>query len=205
MATNTCLSCDSVFDILTRGPYPNSSGQSDADVDQHLAACHDCRQLAEALRPATHLFHEVIASESAVGLPVFETELPDLKSMTTIVAAEKPKLVWRSIAVATCLVLIGCAAGFGLRDVTTAPTPDITMASGGTTTAVMTVHDLTALPIDDSCQRNVIFTQHSTEETEKNTFDCCTRCHHSKGHSATTDRTTIIASSCLVCHSTPRS
>lgn len=53
------LSCDYVFDVLTRQPFP-SGGEDDAAVEQHIHACHECRRLAEALRPAVDLLHESI-------------------------------------------------------------------------------------------------------------------------------------------------
>jgi hypothetical protein len=56
------MNCDQVFDILTRGPFP-SGDAADAAVERHLAACHECRRLAEALRPAVELFHESIGPD----------------------------------------------------------------------------------------------------------------------------------------------
>ena len=61
------IHCDEVFDVLTRGPFP-AGNANDQQVDDHLVACHDCRELAEALRPAIGLFHE--------SMPDDETELP---------------------------------------------------------------------------------------------------------------------------------
>lgn len=56
------MNCDLVFEILTRGPFP-SGEPTDVSVELHLARCHECRELAEALRPAVALFHEALASE----------------------------------------------------------------------------------------------------------------------------------------------
>ena len=61
---NRLMNCDHVFDILTRAPFPAGEA-SDADVEHHLRACHECRQLAEALRPAVDLFHESIPSDES--------------------------------------------------------------------------------------------------------------------------------------------
>jgi len=61
------MNCDHVFEVLTRGPFP-SGDPSDQAVEAHLAGCHDCRRLAEALRPALDLFHESLADERT-GLP----------------------------------------------------------------------------------------------------------------------------------------
>ena len=60
----TLLNCDQVFDVLTRGPFPTGEPEDDA-VERHLRACHECRRLAEALRPAVALLHEAIETDEA--------------------------------------------------------------------------------------------------------------------------------------------
>jgi hypothetical protein len=62
------MNCDQVFDVLTRGPFPTGAA-SDTAVQRHLAACGECRQLAEALRPALDLIHESVPPEESWGLP----------------------------------------------------------------------------------------------------------------------------------------
>lgn len=71
------IHCDEVFDILTRGPFP-SGHESDPAVEHHLRCCHDCRQLAEALRPAVELFHESLADDEAAHLPGYQGEVTPL-------------------------------------------------------------------------------------------------------------------------------
>jgi hypothetical protein len=44
------MRCDNVFEILTSGPFPTGAAHDDA-VEAHLLVCHECRNLAEALRP----------------------------------------------------------------------------------------------------------------------------------------------------------
>jgi hypothetical protein len=68
------LNCDQVFDVLTRGPFPTGEPEDEA-VEQHLRACHECRQLAEALRPAVELLHEAMATEQAHDLPEYQGSL----------------------------------------------------------------------------------------------------------------------------------
>jgi hypothetical protein len=73
------LDCDTVFDRLTRGPFPGDAtniSPEDAAVESHLQVCHECRQLAEALRPAVKLLHEAYADEvpSHDPLPVYLSE-----------------------------------------------------------------------------------------------------------------------------------
>src|SRR3954449_12551116 len=69
------LNCDQVFDVLTRGPFPTGEPQDEA-VERHLRACHECRQLAEALRPAVALLHEAVSGEEAEQLPEYQGSLP---------------------------------------------------------------------------------------------------------------------------------
>lgn len=72
------MNCDQVFDILTRAAFPTGETTDDA-VEAHLTACHDCRQLAEALRPAVSLFHECLPQEGGEGgtqvLPTYRGRL----------------------------------------------------------------------------------------------------------------------------------
>jgi hypothetical protein len=71
------IQCDDVFDILTRGPFP-AGLESDAAVEHHLRCCHDCRQLAEALRPAVELFHECLADDEVRQLPEYHGQATPL-------------------------------------------------------------------------------------------------------------------------------
>lgn len=71
------IHCDEVFDILTRGPFP-SGQESDPAVEHHLRCCHDCRQLAEALRPAVEMFHECMSAEEVAELPEYHGEVTPL-------------------------------------------------------------------------------------------------------------------------------
>lgn len=71
------IQCDDVFDILTRGPFP-AGLESDAAVEHHLRCCHDCRQLAEALRPAVELFHECLSADEVRQLPEYHGQATPL-------------------------------------------------------------------------------------------------------------------------------
>lgn len=62
------MNCDRVFEILTRGPFP-SGDPADPQVERHLLLCHECRLLAEALRPAVELLHECVEPEESRQLP----------------------------------------------------------------------------------------------------------------------------------------
>jgi hypothetical protein len=63
------ISCDEVFDVLTRGPFPTGR-PSDGVVEAHLCQCTECQRLAEALRPAVELF-EAVAPEESRTLPSY--------------------------------------------------------------------------------------------------------------------------------------
>lgn len=64
------ISCDDVFMVLTRGPFPTGH-TSDAVVEAHLNVCTGCRQLAEALRPIEELVPEMVTPEESRSLPSY--------------------------------------------------------------------------------------------------------------------------------------
>jgi len=70
------MNCDYVFDILTRGPFP-AGRADDTAVERHLAACHGCRELAEALRPAVAILHEAVSGEEGDSLPGYRGALSE--------------------------------------------------------------------------------------------------------------------------------
>ena len=84
------VSCDHVFDILTRGPFPTGQS-SDEAVEQHLRACHDCRQLAEALRPAVELLHEAVARDESLALPEYQGSLPVASRRRSVRVADETR------------------------------------------------------------------------------------------------------------------
>jgi hypothetical protein len=91
------MNCDLVFDILTRGPFPSGEASDDA-VERHLCACYECRQLAEALRPAVALFHESIEAGECAELPGYHGALPaeSAGGRTTVVATAEGCFTRRS-------------------------------------------------------------------------------------------------------------
>src|SRR5688500_2971964 len=104
------LDCDDVFDRLTRGPFP-SGAADDSAVESHLCACHECRELAEALRPAVQLMHEAYADSQSCdeSLPVYNGSSnpapPHLRSPA--LRAHEWSLGWQLVAAS----LIGVAIG----------------------------------------------------------------------------------------------
>lgn len=75
------MHCDQVFDILTQGPFPTGE-PIDAQVERHIACCHECWQMAEALRPAVDLFHESIVEFDQVPLPEYRGQAGDISVAT---------------------------------------------------------------------------------------------------------------------------
>ena len=84
------MNCDQVFDVLTRGPFPTGAA-SDDSVEQHLRACHECRRLAEALRPAVALMHEALAGEQSLDLPGYQGSLPQIALPDSRASASEPR------------------------------------------------------------------------------------------------------------------
>ncbi len=133
------IHCDEVFDILTRGPFP-AGHESDGAVEHHLRCCHDCRQLAEALRPAVAMFHECLSAEEVASLPEYhgnvtpltqplarrlprdiaEVQLPhEFASPQKRAAAERWPLLVQGIvgmALTAALVLMVVSLGSSLRN-----------------------------------------------------------------------------------------
>ena len=86
------MSCDDVFEILTRAPFP-AGRSTDSDVELHLLSCHDCRRLAEALRPAVALFHEASHEPAYSDLPVYLGTLdsPNVSRKPAPIAFSRPE------------------------------------------------------------------------------------------------------------------
>lgn len=84
------VSCDHVFDVLTRGPFPTGESGDEA-IERHLRACHDCRQLAEALRPAVELLHEAVARDESLALPEYQGSLPVASRRRAAATADEPR------------------------------------------------------------------------------------------------------------------
>jgi hypothetical protein len=66
----TLLTCDEIFESLTAAPVVEGSDNAKA-IQDHIADCDSCAQLAEALKPATHLIHEAMPVELRAELPVY--------------------------------------------------------------------------------------------------------------------------------------
>ncbi len=179
----TLIDCDATFDALTRGPFPSGHEFDDA-VAAHLASCHDCRALAEALRPAVDLFHESLDDAARTSLPQYVASVRDAESLEqrilTVVESESLKpspqdsrfnsrrrvhyvLAPLILLVLTALVLRGL--------------PGISGSSKAVALAADPVNGMTllaALSIPASC---VVEGQGDVVVAAEDRFACCTECH----------------------------
>lgn len=209
--------CDQVFDVLTRGPFPTGDA-SDHWVEEHLSCCHECRQLAEALRPAVELFHEAIQPEDCRDLPGYrgvharasggpglaqlvaqaiETE-PSATSARPVPQVQHVWHVWRAswklqLTAALALGMLFMLAWTGARP-NRFPLAQIQSQSLDFYPSTEGFATLAALPLSTACQFPGSASRHAD-------WRCCTQCHASeRGPQVTSAMLTHIATSCQACH-----
>jgi hypothetical protein len=201
------MNCDDVFDVLTRGPFPTGA-ESDRAVELHLAACPECRQLAEALRPAIALFEEAIGGAAARALPGYWGELPAEARQPSVAVAtntapsssaaasrvNSSRVAGRSWRIAAALMIglgvAGAVAGLGWRN---------NVASGEYLIAAACM----TLPDQDESAPNADLSVHvrtvSTAEIAR--LQCCTDCHSAeRKQSLSTPAVAQILLTCNLCH-----
>jgi hypothetical protein len=219
------MNCDRVFDVLTRGPFP-TGGAADHEVEGHLLDCADCRQLAEALRPALELFEEAVTLEEsrtlpgywgnlhtgsesriAVAQPIREPrKLSDrlLPSRLLSVAAEHATQVdWWRLAAA---VLLGVLLGSWFRS---AIVGENQFASGRNRSAKPDLQLLASMSLPTACRNNNQAPLISTADMGEpqlsigaipNEYACCTKCHNASASPPVRKATSQVAMSCQACH-----
>jgi len=217
------MNCDCVFDILTRGPFPSGDHNDDQAVESHLSVCHECRQLAEALRPAVDLFHESVAAEEGRDLPGYHGVLcsqPARKISRSIQSAiTKPKPAgkhyyasWISNRLAQfgvhrylAAVVLGIAtgtlfwslAGDGYNGSFNSKLPHLPahsqLASALYQPGMQGQQDLAAMSLPQDCLRL----------NQRDTFLCCTQCHsvaNVNRPKLSANSITKVDLSCRACH-----
>jgi hypothetical protein len=194
------FTCDDVFDILTREPFP-SGGAEDEFVESHLAVCHECRQLAEAFRPAVGLFHESMAAGGDDELPMYCGRL-----MPIIDALPQPQraAVLPSRNAFTMIVLVIAASVVLIGSAVFATLAVNEHANGrGAVASSMQLHQnrnfalLAALEIPTECHST------TTAMTLVSAADvaCCTKCHNAGSRVASTEKAIVKSSAaCVACH-----
>jgi hypothetical protein len=190
--------CDHVFDILTRAPFPSGDGE-DAVVERHLASCHECRRLAEALRPAVNLFHEALQEEQGT-LPVYAGYVEQAAARGRFQHGRWSRLEsWCAISVAACFV-IACAilaAGQARSRTAPAPVPGPALTQWNAARSPGTAWERMELPL--ACAGRRTAGPHASSSDV-----CCTECHHAHNAAVVSPRAIAKAMAvCWVCHREP--
>lgn len=190
------FTCDEVFDTLTRAPFPSGDRPSDDAIGRHLACCHDCRQLAEALRPATTaLAHSLPEDEETTSretsLPCFTGSLPS--PVTDERLTPLGLSTWFGLAAAICLLVV---VRMGTMDSASSATSNPRSGgpvefSGASTPGLPPWASLCSLSAvdmraaDRSPSDNLPFTLNFDDGNQGNmappptaASQCCSRCHH---------------------------
>lgn len=193
---NTLHTCDDVFESLTAGPIIRGS-ETAAAIDEHIATCEDCRRLADAFRPATHLIHEAMSVEQRDGLPSYSPEDEfTSRVMAQIEVLPKPRENQSRIrrlsiglsVVATGLLLL-------LWSQTTAGNKAI-----GNTTAALDSLELSESCIEVAQETDMVAGLNGANHDR--VYLCCTSCHNSSQASAkliSKNMSQLIAA-CNSCH-----
>lgn len=223
----TLLSCDAVFDRLTRGPFPSGAAE-DQGVESHLEVCYECRQLAEALRPAVNLFHD--AADEAT-LPAYRGRLPQATSNAarcTVRGLPSSALRMRGnlgdvryALVLAAVLLLGFLGGiWGSRRSEGDAQPSYTAPTLAAWRANATPEDarfvgdldrLTwSLSLPNACRSglsgvgdataNGASSDQSRERPWQASQHCCTLCHSAQSPRFTQFTASRFVAACLVCH-----
>ncbi len=212
------MNCDLVFDVLTRGPFPTGES-SDCAVERHLTCCHECRSLAEALRPAVELFHEAIEPEDGRDLPGYHGALAPLGSnslVQTVAAAidaenvctarvrpvSVAKLAWWEVLAQgpyRFVAAIACGALLALGMWSVSSSDGAGLGGRNITTARFQpspeglIH-LASLKLPAACS--------PPGEQTSSAQHCCNECHRPQSGSVRSDSRMILVamSSCHACH-----
>ncbi len=209
------LSCDEVFEQLTRTPCSRANEavevaeQLDEQLDEHLAACPACRRLAETLRPAVELLHDgslpvVPWDESwsvdwervrarAVDAPEVGTRTDRRESRS---APGVSPTSWQLLAVA----LLGALMGGWWMQATRGP------AEGGAglpswsawgAEASGDSWSVASLGLAEACRPSGRVSSAETGHAQS----CCSRCHASQSPHAPPVEFSRLVVACLTCHS----
>jgi organic hydroperoxide reductase OsmC/OhrA len=201
----TVIDCDGVFEILTRAPFPTGSG-CDGAVEAHLGVCHECRRLAEALRPAIGLFHESL--EHSESLPEYDGKLANKASPFSL-GRRRSVNVGPLVAagLAACLV-VWLFQSASLREQNVRNSSRQTVSAAPTTEGLAT---LTALNLSLSCLTKSDAKANRLAGMEVSAkpiataaelrFLCCSHCHRPGGTGPASARAiAAVEVACVSCH-----
>lgn len=201
---HSTIDCEIVFDVLTRGPV---SLNDEPEVRDHLCHCSECRQLAEAFRPAIGLIHESLDDQGlpcVQGFPdaselVFDVNQLDVKQLAdegagwlaknasnraTDYSADSPQPpATTSPATPSWMPLLAAMlAGVALIGWSSPNTPD------GPNT-----------PVNGSEHVQLPASHPPLVAAEGGTKLCCVECHH-PGAEHSQPSVHLLAQSCMSCH-----
>lgn len=195
------LNCDDVFERLTRGPFPGNGGdgcsEEVAAVETHLHACHECRQLAEALRPAVALLHEAYAEAAEASLPVYHGQVvsPVARLPNAVPVALSWSGGWQLVAAGLLGLIVGGLAmsgwfsrdGSGRDNVAWVQSSETDPNGNGLATLVgLKLHEV-CLPTSMSLAAN-------------QRLRCCTDCHAASKAGKKSVDVARLQLACLACH-----
>ena len=203
----TIIDCDATFDVLTRGPFPGGHESDDA-VATHLESCHNCRALAEALRPAVDLFHESLNDAERTSLPQYVVPVRNTKSLErriltvveSVALKPSPQDLWfdsrRWVHYVLAPLILIVLISLVLRGFSEISGSQKSVALAADPVNGMTL--LAALSIPASC---VVDSPGDAMIAAKDPFVCCTQCHAL----ANPDRPAIrciaqLTVACIACH-----
>ncbi len=198
------FTCDDVFEILTREPFPSGDSGDDI-VESHLAVCHECRQLAEAFRPAVGLFHESLAAESDQELPSYRGRLlPMIEALpepTAELVESPPSMTDRSqmlfsMTIVASLFLVGSIV-FAAMAANYVGNNEVAVIAPIDRDAGRDYTLLAALEIPRDCRSLA----ESSNAATHGDFVCCTKCHNTTSRVASTEVAILKSSAaCVACH-----
>lgn len=196
------FTCDDVFDVLTREPFP-SGGAEDEFVESHLAVCHECRQLAEAFRPAVSLFHESMSAGIDDQLPMYRGRLQPI--IDTL--QQPPRAAARPARHAFTMIVLVIAASITLVGSAVIATLAVNQRASGSSTVASNVqlHQhrdytlLAALEIPPVCRSTT--KAKATNLVAAADIACCTKCHNAGSQVESTEKAILKSSAaCAACH-----
>lgn len=203
---HSTINCENVFDVLTRGPVALNE---EPELREHLLQCSQCRQLAEAFRPAIGLIHESLDDR---GLPRIEGLSDADELLFDAQQVEHEDVPWMAAA-------DGTRDGHGMpshsseklspnetRQSTTHSTPGwmplVAAVLAGIALFGWSTPDTgdgSSAPASASEQVQLPPSHPPLVPTEGGTTLCCVECHHPKAeHSQPPVH--ILAQSCMTCH-----
>jgi hypothetical protein len=220
------MNCDQVFEVLTQGPFPTGNPIDDR-VERHIACCYECRQMAEALRPAVDLFHESISEMDQVQLPEYRGRFgaSTLATLPEVVETliERPRThervrfpsgqrshtsFWRQriCVVAISLVVVTLVVvGIGTRSTSkSVPNPVAITPPTPSNDQLAQPAGMALTQLSAACFKNdaaTVTPLGSTHDVSEN-IQCCTLCHNAANPSRPRiDSIAILEKSCSGCHS----